>query len=412
MFRSLRRRLLLSYLAIMALTLGVSATVVYVFFACSLYRQLDNELLTLAKAAAPNLAIAKKEVSTDLQQDIPWNELFRGYQSLEWFSVDGKLLARGGPVLSTLPLENRFLEAQQQGHIRTLALPVYGYSQLEGYVRATESTEAVEQTLTWLALGLGLGGTIALSLSGIGGMWLTRQSLQPVEQSFDQLKQFTADASHELRTPLTVIKTSLEVMLLHLEPISPLNEKRLAAIASATHQMTQLVEDLLFLTRTDSPLKASTATHILLPLDEVIQEFVELIEPQAIAKRITLTTYLQSGATILGNAAQLIRLFSNLLENALHYTPSGGTVTVSMTTVDRIVVVSVEDTGIGIAPEHIPLVFNRFWRADKARSHREGGLGLGLAIAQAIAHSHGGEITVSSQVEVGSCFRVCFPRHS
>jgi len=412
MFRSLRRRLLLSYLAIMALTLGVSATVVYVFFACSLYRQLDNELLTLAKAAAPSLAIAKKEVSTDLQQDIPWNELFKGYQSLEWFSVDGKLLARGGPVLSTLPLENRFLEAQQQGHIRILALPVYGYSQLEGYVRATESTEAVEQTLTWLALGLGLGGTIALSLSGIGGMWLTRQSLQPVEQSFDQLKQFTADASHELRTPLTVIKTSLEVIFLHLEPISPLNEKRLTEIASATHQMTQLVEDLLFLTRTDSPLKASTATHILLPLDEVIQEFVELIEPQAIAKRITLTTYLQSGVTILGNAAQLIRLFSNLLENALHYTPSGGTVTVSMTTVDRIVVVSVEDTGIGIAPEHLPLVFNRFWRADKARSHREGGLGLGLAIAQAIAHNHSAEITVSSQMEVGSCFRVLFPRHS
>lgn len=417
MFQALRRRLLRSYLSVIAAILGTFATAVYVFFACSLYRQLDNELLTLAKAAAPSLAIAKKEVPTNLEQDIPWSKLFQRYQSLEWFDVDGKLLTRAGPVFSTLPLRKPLQAAQQHGSIRTLTLPVYGYTQkgqplyLEGYVRASESTEQVEKTLTELAWGLGLGGLITLGLSGIGGLWLTRQSLQPVEQSFDELKQFTADASHELRSPLTVIKTSLEVMLLPLEPISPLQAKRLAAIASATQQMTHLVEDLLFLARTDSSLQTFAPAPLNLPLDELLQEFLELIEPQAEIKGITLTAQLQKGVRVMGNAAQLTQLFANLLKNALHYTPSGGTITVAMSLSERGVMVRVKDTGIGIAPEHLPLVFRRFWRADSARSYREEGLGLGLSIAQAIAHRHGGNITVSSQVGVGSCFQVYLPRH-
>lgn len=417
MFQALRRRLLWSYLTVIAAILGTFATAVYVFFACSLYRQLDNELLTLAKAAAPSLAIAKKEVPANLEQDIPWNKLFQRYQSLEWFGVDGKLLTRAGPVFSTLPLGKPLQAPQQYGSIRTLTLPVYGYTQkgqspdLEGYVRASESTEQVEKTLTELAWGLGLGGLITLGLSGIGGLWLTRQSLQPVEQSFDELKQFTADASHELRSPLTVIKTSLEVMLLPLEPISPLQAKRLAAIASATQQMTHLVEDLLFLARTDSTPQTSAPAPMNLPLDELLQEFLELMEPQAGTKGITLIAQLQKGIRVMGNAAQLTRLFANLLKNALHYTPSGGTITVAMSLSERGVMVSVKDTGIGIAPEHLPLVFRRFWRADSARSHRDEGLGLGLAIAQAIAHGHGGNITVSSQVGCGSCFQVYLPRH-
>lgn len=417
MFQSLRRRLLWSYLAVIAAILGVFATTVYGFVAGRLYRQLDDELLTLAKAAAPSLAIAKKEVPANLEQDIPWSKLFQRYQSLEWFGVDGKLLTRAGPVFSTLPLGKPLQAPQQYGSIRTLTFPVYGYTQkgqspdLEGYVRASESTEQVEKTLTELAWGLGLGGLITLGLSGIGGLWLTRQSLQPVEQSFDELKQFTADASHELRSPLTVIKTSLEVMLLPLEPISPLQAKRLAAIASATQQMTHLVEDLLLLARTDSSLQTSAPAPMNLPLDELLQEFLELMEPQAETKGITLIAQLQKGIRVMGNAAQLTRLFANLLKNALHYTRSGGTITVAMSLSERGVMVSVKDTGIGIAPEHLPLVFRRFWRADSARSYREEGLGLGLAIAQAIAHRHGGNITVSSQVEVGSCFQVYLPRH-
>jgi len=324
-----------------------------------------------------------------------------------------KLLARVGPVFSTLPLGNRFMKAEQQGQVRTLTLPVYGHGPdhtqqpyLEGYVRTSQSIEGVEHVLSQLRWGIGLGDFVALSLTGIGGLWLTRQALEPVEYSFQQLKQFTADASHELRSPLTVIKTSLEVMLMLNQP---LDAKKLTAITSATNQMTRLVEDLLFLARTDTVTDTIPFERIPIPLDEVLQDLVELLEPQIQAKEITLKTHWLAGVSVAGDASQLTRLFDNLLENALHYTLPGGTVVLSMSSLNRSVIVSVEDTGIGIAPEHLPKVFHRFWRTDKARSRREGGLGLGLAIAQAIAQRHGGEITVTSQVGVGSCFRVHLP---
>lgn len=415
MFRSLRQRLLLSYLAAMVIILGTSGVAVYTFLARSLYWQLDKELLTLAKAAAPSLANAKREVPRNLNEDIPWRDFFKREQSLEWFSTDRKLLARVGPVFSTLPLGNRFTEPQQQGQIHTFTLPVYGYAldqkqpQLEGYVRTSESIEAVENVLSQLRWGISLGGIVALSLTSIGGMWLTRQALEPVECSFQQLKQFTADASHELRSPLTVVKTSVEVMLNHPERVHPLDAKKLAMIASATNQMTRLVEDLLFLARTDAATATITFERIPIPLDEVLQDLVELLQPQIQAKDITLKTHWLTGVSVAGDAAKLTRLFSNLLENAIQYTSPGGTVVLSMSRFDRYVIVSVEDTGIGIAPEHLPKVFHRFWRADKARSRREGGQGLGLAIAMAIAQRHGGEITLSSQVGAGSCFRVRLP---
>jgi signal transduction histidine kinase len=257
-----------------------------------------------------------------------------------------------------------------------------------------------------------LGSVFALSITAIGGLWLTQQSLKPIEQSFQQLKQFTADASHELRSPLTAIKTSVEVMRSHPERIHPADVKKLGAIASATNQMTHLVEDLLLLARTDAASAAPAQDWRAIPLDEVLEDLVELLEPKAVAKAIELQSNLQPNVSVMGDAAQLSRLFSNLLENAIAYTPARGTIALSMHRSDRFVIVSVEDTGIGIAPEQLPLIFHRFWRADKARVQREGGLGLGLAIAQAIAQRHRGEITVTSQFGVGSCFKVRLPTDS
>ncbi len=417
MFNSLRQRLLLSYLAAMVIILGTAAFAVYVFFTRSLYRQFDDELRNSARAAAPSLAFAKTEIPAPLDEDAPWRHLFNRSESLEWFSTDGKLLARVGAIFSTLPLGKNFDVFQQQGRIRSFTIPVYGYGQnqkqpqIEGYVRSSDSTEEVEKVLSQLRWGFGLGGFVALSLISIGGMWLTKQALEPVECSFGQLKQFTADASHELRSPLTVVKTSVEVMQMLNEPegIHPLYAKRLTAIANAISQMTCLVEDLLFLARTDAITGTPTFEPIPIPLDELLQDLVELLEPQLQAKDITLKTYWLPGILVAGNAAQLTRLFSNLLENALQYTSSGGTVVLSMSSKNRSVIVCVEDTGIGIASEDLLKVFHRFWRSDKARSRREGGLGLGLAIAQAIAQSHGGEITVSSSLGAGSCFRVVLP---
>jgi hypothetical protein len=173
--------------------------------------------------------------------------------------------------------------------------------------------------------------------------------------------------------------------------------------------MIRLVEDLLFLARTDATEVVSYHEWVPVLLDKVLLDLVELLEPQAQAKGLALKLQLKTGILVVGNASLLPRLFSNLLDNALQYTPAGGTIILCMTQLNQFVIIKVKDNGIGIAPERLQYIFQRFWRADKARSHRAGGLGLGLAIAQAIAEHHGGKITVTSQVEAGSCFQVRLP---
>ena len=131
---------------------------------------------------------------------------------------------------------------------------------------------------------------------------------------------------------------------------------------------------------------------------------------EAVSGKISLKTDLLLEAWVLGDAEQLKRVFCNLIGNALYYTPEGGMVTVSMMKwFSEQVVISVKDTGIGIAPKHLPLIFDRFWRADQARSHRQEGSGMGLAIARTIAQAHGGDITVISQLGKGSNFQVWLP---
>lgn len=279
---------------------------------------------------------------------------------------------------------------------------------LQGYVQVGALTKDIETELNRLLAGLGVGGVSAVILIGGTGWWLTQRSLQPMERSMQQLQQFTADASHELQNPLTAIKTAIEVMQSHPERIHPVDQPKLSAIASATHQMTHLVEDLLLLARTDAN-SSSLASKLPIPLDELLEDLLEFFQPQAIAKQLCLQAIWSGEVLVLGDAAQLRRLFANLLDNALHYTPDRGMVRVTMQPCDAHVVVTIKDTGIGIASAHLSKVFDRFWQADQARSWREDGTGLGLAIAQAIAEAHNGKITVTSQVGVGSCFRVQLP---
>jgi len=432
-FKALHWRLLLSYLTVMVAILGTSTVAIYEFFAHSLYEQQDRRLTILAQAAAHSLIQVKQQyqpekqvyqadkdpqvnvfrrLDSDGDLDIPWQNLREPDQGVEWFDAEGKLVGNTGKFFPDFSRHPGF-ETIRNGEIRRITIAAYslveGQQKLEGYIRTSESTQEVEVVLSRLRWGLGLGSIFTLSITGIGGLWLTRQSLKPILQSFQQLKQFTADASHELRSPLTAIKTSVDVMRNHPERIHPADEKKLAAIASATQQMSILVEDLLLLTRMDAQTVTINQELIPIPLDEILEDLVDFLELQASEKEITLKSNLLTGVFVKGDGSKLTRLFANLLENALQYTPKGGTVTIFINRSDRFVIVGVEDTGIGIAPEHLKSIFDRFWRADQARSRRERGLGMGLAIAQAIAQYHYGEITVTSQLGIGSCFRVRLP---
>lgn len=420
-FGHLRWQLLLSYLAVMAGTLAVVGVGVYGAFSRNLYALLDKKLMTLAQAAAPSHADIKSEGAGYLitVDEVPWRDIFnRDRQSLEWFDEAGILLARKGSLEVHVPPTTgpQMLAERPSDRIRTFTISVFNDSEapdpptLEGYIRASQSTAAVDEAQHQLVWGLGVGGVLALGMIGAGGLLLTHAAVRPIERNFSRLKQFTADASHELRSPLTAIKTSVEVMRNHPERIHPLDANKLGAIASATHQMTRLTEDLLFLARADAD-AALIRERLPVQLDRMLRELVELMQPQAQARQIVLIyrPIAAPHASVIGDSAQLTRLFTNLLGNALKFTPKGGTITLSAHRFARMAVVSVEDTGVGIPAEHLPQVFQRFWRSSKSRSRQDGGAGLGLAIARAIARQHGGDISVTSQEGVGTCFRVRLP---
>ncbi|WP_199464410.1 sensor histidine kinase [Acaryochloris thomasi] len=407
----------------MASILAVFGAGVYSFFSRRFYRQIDQQLTLLAQAAAPSLSDIERSGSQYLDRvpEVPWRNIFnRDYQSLEWFSASGELLASKGKISSSLPprLKSQDLTilSERPLKVRMYTISVHSDTDtvneplLRGYIRASQSTEEVKNAQKRLVWGLGMGGGVALCFVGVGGLWLTERALQPIEQSFRRLKQFTADASHELRSPLTVIKTSAEVMLNHPERVHPKDARKLAAIVEATGQINHLVEDLLFLARTDAVATCSSVQDWMpVQLDQVLREQTVCLEESAQAKGITLQSQNLIPMLVVGDAHQLRRLFSNLLRNALQYTPGGGTVTLSVARQNQTAIVMVEDTGVGIDRDHFSLIFDRFWRAESARTSRKGGMGLGLAIAKSIANVHQGKITLTSKVGVGSCFRVHLP---
>ena len=424
MFQGVRSRLLLSYLIVMAAILSIFGTGVYVVFRRNLYRQLDKRLLTLAQSATPSFTAVRDRGDKFLNQveEVPWRDIFnRDQQSLEWFDDNGKLLGRKGVIHLDAPPEvgPAIIEQPKTGVIfRTHTLSVFirnsgqaGPPSLVGFIRATQSSREIEEAEEQLFWILVIGGLLTLILIGLGGFWLTQKAIEPIEASFLQLKQFTADASHELRSPLTAIKASVDIMRNHPERVHPKDAKKLEAIAGASLQMNQTLEDLLFLARTDAaptiPLEARKLTPI--SLNQILQNCFVLLEPLANEKKIVFQSKFRDEIKIMGDVAQLSRLFSNLLENALQYTPEEGRVSLDLYKQSRYAMVSVRDTGIGIAPDQISKVFDRFWRANKARSRRQGGTGLGLAISKAIAKRHGGKIIVTSELNIGSCFIVRIP---
>ena len=423
-FRILSWHLLRSYLGAMVAVMGLSSVAVYQFFTYSLYEQLDNQLATIADAARHSFPAVQADPTVtnfklpriaddDGDLDLPWQDLRGNHQSVEWFASNHHRLSKAGALFPETPLVLNF-HPQQQQRLRVLTLPIYSPKTTEkhqlpqGYVRVSAAIGEIEEEQKRLLLGLCLGGTVSILLISGTGCWLTARSLKPIEQSMQKLQQFTADASHELRSPLTAVKTAVEVMQSHPDRIHPADVKKVEAIANATQQMVQLIEDLLMLARADMPLKPTTP-QVSLPIHEILEDLIEFLQPQATAKHISLQSTQLNQAFIPGDAKSLRRLFVNLLDNAIKYTPKGGTITVALSLLDQSVIVSVQDSGIGIAPEHLPRVFDRLWRADSARAHQDGA-GLGLAIAQAIAQAHGGEIIVSSQIGTGSCFKVHLPR--
>jgi signal transduction histidine kinase len=224
--------------------------------------------------------------------------------------------------------------------------------------------------------------------------------------SGDSQRNFCDIAAHEMKTPLTILQGNLEVALLKART----SEEYRGALINNLEQVGRLIA----LTRSLLTLAKFTSgkppVHLVpLALEPMIQDMVDELTLLADDRRITLSFESQSVPPVLGDAQWLKQALINLLDNALHYTPSGGAVTVRLQAVGEGVAVAVEDTGHGIEPEHLPHLFERFYRTDWARAKDAGGTGLGLPIVKEIAEAHGGTISVTSQVDKGSVFTLRLP---
>ena len=401
MFQTIRYRLLISYLAVLTVILAVAVVGIRITFVRILNHQLPNRLETLAKAAALELELENGDIQVDNEP------LVNGNQAIQWFDYEGDFLDDQGDYVLTIPFDpNQTIQRQSIPYPATgLTLPVTEYSKdlFIGYVRVSESTQAMNDTLRSLDLGLGISVSIALALSGVGGLWLTRQAMQPIEQSFQRLQRFTSDAAHELRSPLAAIKTNAAVALKYSEDMRKADAEKFQAIKSASTQLTALTENLLMLARTDQD---AVQQMNIIDLTELFEPLIQLYQPQFDKKGVELNADIKPGFKVLGDTIQLTRLFTNLIDNALRYTPTGGTVDVQTEQDGDAIAIRVNDTGIGIDPDHLKHIFERFWQVDQARSYQAGGFGLGLAIAQGIAQNHGGTIHVTSTLGQGSCFTI------
>ena len=408
MFQQIQKRLLLSYLLVLATILITFAIAVRIVFARSLYNQVVDKLTALGQGAATNAEFENHKIK--IETDFPIQSLMQKQQGLQWFDLQGRLISQQGTSLINLPFSKHEVEQIQVGkpRIQAVTLPIINSDEgsLIGYVRVSQSLEELDETINQLDWGLSGGIFIALAVSGVGGIWLTRQAMQPIEQSFHRLKQFTTDASHELRSPLMAVKSNAAVALKYPVGMRETDAEKFAAIASATNQMTQLTEDLLFLARND---RIPDKNWQKLNFTVILEELIQLYKPQSVIKQIKLQAQITRDLYLLGDGVQLRRLFINLIENALNYTLSGGALEIKTSLNSSYLDIKIQDTGVGIAPEDIDKVFERFWRADRSRSYNSGGSGLGLAIARAIAQNHNGSITVTSTIGKGSCFTVRLP---
>jgi heavy metal sensor kinase len=360
-----------------------------------------------------------------------------------------------------LPISIRTLKNASQGKItfettkalgeyplRLVTVPVIRRRHLINIVQVATSLEEVEEVLKTLLLILCIIVPSALVVASLGGLFLANKALKPVDEitktarmitskslnqriklrktrdeigrlaetfndmisrlgrSFKQIRQFTADASHELRTPLTILKGEMEVGLRRRR--RPEEYKAiLASNLEEVNHMSQIVDDLLFLSKADMGEVHLQKNRI--NLAKLVTEVHSQAQTIAMAKGIRVLINNDVDGVLIGDQLKLRELVLNLVDNGIKYTPKGGEMRISLEKHDGQFKLRIMDNGIGIAPEDQPHIFDRFFRADKARSRDAGGSGLGLSICKWIVEAHAGEISVESEVGKGSIFTVTLP---
>ena len=317
-----------------------------------------------------------------------------------------------------------------------------------GWVQAAQSLRPINETVDDLRVQLFLGIPLILLFAGFGGYFLANRALRPIQQitntaqeitaqdlsrrlayrgamdevgslaktfdqmlerlqsSFERERRFTGDAAHELRTPLTVLKGQIEVTL-NRKRNPAQYEKKLHELSAQVERLIHLSNGLLFLSRSDQHQLSFEPADT--NLREWLEVLIEQFQPLAREKGLKINMNIPEEFSAFGDSDHLIRLFMNLLENALKYTPVGGQITVTAVKKPGEAQIIIHNTGPGIPQEHLGHLFDRFYRVDADRSSQTGGTGLGLAIAREIARLHGGDIEVQSEPGQGVIISMRLP---
>jgi heavy metal sensor kinase len=451
--RTIRVRLTLWYVALLAAILLAFGAFLYVSLARTLHDEIDRALSDEARRTLETLDIQNGVVHL--------GETPEGLVSgtlVVLADTSGQLVSANAPAASVLPLAASARATRDGPQLTTVSLqgdewrvlsqPVIVGGQTAAVLQVARSEQGVEVALDRLLLLMGLAVPLTLLLAVAGGLFLANRALVPIdritrtaarigagdlsrrlalpaspdevgrlsatfdamldrlEEAFARQRRFTADASHELRTPLALLTGRAEVAL--DRPRTPAEyQAALAGIRDDAVRMAQLLGELLTLARADREQEALAREPV--PLADLVADTLAALEPLAEERGVALEAGALIPCTIVGDQTRLTQLLINLVDNALTYTPAGGRVTVGLARDADMALLSVADTGIGIAPEHLEHLFERFYRVDAARSRAAGGAGLGLAIADWIARAHDGEVAVTSRIGVGSIFSVRLP---
>ena len=458
---SIKFRFTIWYLLVLAVLLIALSAGVYFSLSRSLYRSLDRSLELRSTQLRSIPAILESIRQGEFQEQL-------GEIIILYFYSGNQLIEVSAPGIS-ISLTHEFISEAIAGsssfattqtsegeRVRLLAIPVE--LSIPGLPSGTQSaalviarsTRQIDNALARLVRTFIIAVPLALILAAGGGLFLARRALKPVdkiaqtareieegdlsrrinvntkdelgrlaatlnemigrlEKAFQRQKQFTSDASHELRAPLAVIEAESSLALQKERPSSDY-QRSLEIISQESRQMSALIDQLLTLARADAGKEQWNFTE--LNLGKLITNLSTDVEILCQEKGLSFQLGQLQDLVVKGDEARLRELFMNLLDNAIRYTPSPGTVSVSLRREEQMAVVAITDTGIGIPPEDMPFIFERFYRVDKSRSRAEGGSGLGLAICRHIAEAHGGKIEVESQVGAGSTFSVWLPLQS
>lgn len=459
MFQATRRRLALWYTAVTATLLVIFASGMYFYVRFTLIDRVDDTLSHVVEVVQRSLVIEpvnlhseggplRVNVEASLRDGTATGE--DDHIDLEWFSPTGELL--WSTLTEPLQIPLSFMDSARTVHLspdqvlRQVTHRVEVGRQVLGFLRVSHPWFEVTRPARQLVLDLLLGTAAMIGTVAAIGWFLSGLAMQPMRESYQRLKQFTADASHELRNPIAIIQTNVQVALSDPEPDLATQHHHFEVIERLTRRLGRLVDDLLFLARQDSGIAQSRTAQV--DLSIVLAEVVEEQQTFAQAKNIALSLepipkaqppsptgsqadLLSSQASspptlaplkgqsdwsaLLADRDQMTRLFTNLISNAVQYTPAGGKVTVNLQQTGRggatNLQVTVRDTGIGIPADRLPQIFERFYRVDPARRHSaSAGSGLGLAIVQAIVENHRGQIQVESAPNQGTTVIVTLPQ--